>query len=74
MNKYIKSITVLFSICLVVSLLLALINFITAPVIEQSKLKAETASLSEVLPQATEFEKLELNETVPETVKPIYKA
>ena len=73
MNKYFKSITVLFSICLVVSLLLALINYITAPVIEQTKLKAETASLTEVLPDATEFEKIELNDSVPETVNAIYK-
>ncbi len=73
MNKNIKSITVLFSICLVVSLLLAVINFITAPIIEETKLKAETASLSEVLPEAEKFEKLELNDSVPETVNAIYK-
>ncbi len=73
MNKYLKSITVLFSICLVVSLLLALINFITAPIIEQTKLKAETQSLVEVLPEAEEFEKLELKSGVPETVNAIYK-
>ena len=73
MNKYFKSITVLFSICLVVSLLLALINFITTPIIEETKLKAETKSLVEVLPEAGDFEKVELTDNVPETVNAIYK-
>ncbi len=73
MNKYFKSITVLFSICLVVSLLLALINFITTPIIEETKLKAETKSLVEVLPNSGDFEKLELSDNVPETVNAVYK-
>lgn len=73
MNKYLKSISVLFSICLVVALLLALTNYITAPIIEDAKLAAETKSLVEVLPEAEKFEKIEISATVPETVTAIYK-
>lgn len=73
MNKYAKSITVLFSICLVISVLLALVNFITAPVIEESKKKAIRESLITVLPDAGDFEELELTAEVPETVTAIYE-
>lgn len=72
-NPYTKSIVVLFSICLVVAVLLALINSVTAPMIEESKLKAETQSLTEVLPNAKEFEKIELSDQVPDTVTGIYR-
>ncbi len=73
MNKYLKSITVLFSICLIVSLVLAAINFITAPIIEESKRKAEFESLYVVLPNAEDFEELSLSDNNPETVTAIYK-
>ncbi len=73
MNKYAKSIAVLFSICLIVSVLLALINFITAPIIEESKNSAIRDSLITVLPDAENFEELTLNDNVPETVTAIYE-
>ncbi len=73
MNKYVKSTVVLFSICLVVSILLALVNFITAPVIENSKKAAIRESLIVVLPDAEDFEEISLTENVPETVTSIYK-
>ncbi|MBR3594471.1 MAG: FMN-binding protein [Clostridia bacterium] len=73
MNKYVKSVTVLFSICLVIALLLAAVNFITAPIIEEAKKKAETESLSTVLEGAEDFEKYDLTDGVPETVTAIYK-
>lgn len=73
MNKYVKSTVVLFSICLVVSVLLALVNFITAPVIEESKKAEIRKSLIVVLPDAEDFEEFTLTEEIPETVTSIYK-
>lgn len=72
-NIYVKSVTVLFTICLTVAVLLALVNSFTAPVITEAQKKAETASLAEVLPEATDFEKLSLADGTPETVSGIYK-
>ncbi len=73
MNKYVKSIFVLFSICLIISLLLATVNYITAPIIEEAKKKAEIESLSAVLEGAENFEKYELTDDIPKTVTGIYK-
>ena len=73
MNKNIKSVVVLFSICLVVAVLLAAVNYITAPIIERNAFLAEQASLRAVLSGAEEFEELSLPEGAPETVTGIYK-
>ncbi len=72
MNKNIKSIIVLSSICLVVTALLAAVNHITASVIEKNALLKAQESLRVVLPDSEEFEELSL-EGVPETVTGIFE-
>ena len=69
----IKSIIVLGSICLVVAVLLSSVNYITAPIIEESANTAVMESLKEVLPDATDFEEVSLPEGTPETVTGIFK-
>ncbi|MBQ8914560.1 MAG: FMN-binding protein [Clostridia bacterium] len=73
MNKNIKSVVVLTSICLIVAALLAAVNHITAPIIEKNALLAEQASLRVVLPGSEEFEELSPGESVPQTVTGIYR-
>jgi Na+-translocating ferredoxin:NAD+ oxidoreductase RnfG subunit len=65
-------VVVLAAICLVVTLLLSAVNFVTAPIIEQASAAAAQASLLEVLPEATGFSELELPEDAPETVTAVY--
>ena len=72
MNNSVKSITALFCICLVITLFLALINFVTAPIIEEGIIKAETKALYEVLPDAEDFSKFEKSDDVPASVTGIY--
>jgi len=76
MNKYAKSVTVLFAICLVIAVLLAVVNFITAPIIEETKQKAIRESLQAVLPDVgedAEFKEYKLPDDAPKTVTAIYK-
>ena len=61
-----KSIIVLTAICLVVTLALSGINFITAPIIEKNAGAAADKAYIEVLPEAKEFENVQ--GTFPETV------
>lgn len=72
MNKNIKSIIVLSSICFVVTALLAAVNHITTPVIEKNALLKAQESLRVVLPDSEEFEELSL-EGMPETVTGIFE-
>lgn len=71
MNLSLKSLIVLLSICLVVAVLMAAINALTAPKIDEANAKAEQEALSAVLPEATEFEKLEGE--YPATVTALYR-
>ncbi len=73
MNDSIKSVVVLVSICLVVTVLLAGVNFVTAPIIKETQDKIKYESLYEVMPDATGFEDVALTDTMPETVTGIYK-
>lgn len=70
MNSSLKSLIVLLSICLVVAVLMASINALTAPKIEEANQAAEKAALRSVLETATKFEKLEGE--YPETVTALY--
>ena len=65
---------VLSSICLVAALLLAVINFFSAPIIKDRADKKAFEALLEVLPDGKDFEKLELNEKYPKTVTEAYSA
>ncbi|MBQ8475373.1 MAG: FMN-binding protein [Clostridia bacterium] len=67
-----KSIVVLSGICLVVAVLLSVVNYITAPIIEENAANAEMGSLSAVLPDAKGFEQLEVTDA-PETVTGVYR-
>ena len=68
-----KSIAVLTSICLVVAVLLAAVNHVTAPIIEESAATGEQASLYAVLPNAAGFEEETPAGEVPETVTGIFR-
>lgn len=68
-----KSIAVLTSICLVVAVLLAAVNHVTAPIIEESAATDTQASLYAVLPNAVGFEEETPAGEVPETVMGIFR-
>ena len=73
-NGFVMPVVILTVICLVVSVLLAYVNSITAPVIKTAALKAETEARSQVLPLADNFSEVDLNENIPSTVDSIYMA
>ncbi len=72
MNQSIKSVIVLSVICLIVTSILAGVNFITATIIEENTYNEKMASLYEVLPDADKFEEITLTEDMPATVTGIY--
>ncbi len=72
MKSGIKSVLVLTSICLITTLLVALTNHFTAPVIEKNKADAANQSLVQVLEGAKAFDKLEKPADTPESVQDIY--
>ena len=65
---------VLSSICVIASLLLSLINMVTAPLIKDRAEKNALAALSEVLPDGKNFTELTLDDTYPEAVTKGYRA
>lgn len=69
MKSAVKSIIVLVGICTVMTLLLALVNGITAPIIEKNNQAAANAALLEVMPEGKGFQEIDLSSyTLPETV------
>lgn len=72
MKQNIKSVVVLTVICVIVSTLLSVTNYFTAPVIEANKAAAAGASLKVVMPDAKGFEEIALTDA-PATVKQLYK-
>ena len=74
MKENIKSVVVLTAICLVVAVLLAYTNSITAPIIAANKAASANESLLVVMPEATGFEDITATLTnVPATVKQVHK-
>lgn len=73
MNDSVKSVISLVVICLVVTLALSAVNFVTAPIIQENNAKAVQGSFAEALPGADGFEELAPAADAPETVKGIYK-
>ncbi|MCQ2436346.1 MAG: FMN-binding protein [Clostridia bacterium] len=69
-NDSIKSVIVLTAICLVIALLMAFVNSVTAPIIEENDAKAAQAALQIVLPDATGFD--ELSGDFPASVRNAY--
>lgn len=72
MKSGIKSVIVLTSICLITTLLVALTNHFTAPVIQKNKADAANQSLVQVLEGAKNFDKLEKPADAPGSVQDIY--
>ena len=73
MKENIKSVVVLTAICLVVAVLLAYTNSVTAPIIEANKAAKASGSLLEVMPEATGFENITANlGELPATVKEVH--
>lgn len=74
MKKSIKNIIIFVSICSIMTLLLAITNYITAPIIEKNQSALANKSLSEVMPSGKGFEAMDFSSfTLPETVKEVYK-
>lgn len=74
MKSSIKSIIVLVGICTVLTVLLALVNSITAPIIAENQQAAANAALLEVMPDGEGFEKIDISEyELPTTVVEVYK-
>ena len=74
MKKNIMPTVVLGSILVVVSLLLAVVNMVTGPIIEANRNAAANGALLEVFPDGTDFEELNVAELgLPEAVTNAYK-
>ncbi len=75
MKKSVKNILVLVCICAVVSVLLAMTNSITDPIIKANEQKNANAALLEVLPDGGSFELIDISSyTLPTTVSEVYRA
>ena len=74
MKKSVTSTLVLFAICAVMAILLALTNSITAPIIQKNQEAAANEALLEVMPGGEGFEKMDLSSyELPATVTEVYK-
>ena len=74
MKKSVQSTVVLVAICAVMAVLLALTNFITAPIIKQNQDAAANQALLVVMPDGEGFEKVDISSyTLPSTVTEVYK-
>lgn len=73
MIKNLKSVISLTVICAVISVLLALTNDLTAPIIKEQESAAVNEALSVVLPGGSDFSPIEIGEyELPETITEIY--
>lgn len=74
MKKSVLSTVALVGICAVMAILLALTNFITAPIIAENQEAAANKALLEVMPNGTGFEKIDFDAaTLPKTITDVYK-
>ncbi|MBO5416390.1 MAG: FMN-binding protein [Clostridia bacterium] len=67
-----KSVIVIAVICLVIAALMAAINGVTAPMIAEANAKAEKEALFLVIDGAEDFERVETDEELPESVVAVY--
>ncbi len=70
-SQMLKCVLVLGAICLAVAVLLAAVNYVTAPIIEENARKEQEKAYLAVLPDATDLEAVELTDEVPKTVTEI---
>ena len=73
-NQYVKYVAVLGTICLVMSLMLALINSVTKPVIEATETAMADAARTEVLPEADGFTLIDVELPEDSLVTEVYEA
>ena len=74
MKNRIKNLLVFISICTVITLLLAVTNYITAPIIEKNQSASANKALLEVMPNGKGFETADITQyTLPATVKEVHK-
>ncbi|MBQ3517907.1 MAG: FMN-binding protein [Clostridia bacterium] len=74
MKTKIRNLAVFVCICSVITLLLAVTNFITAPIIEENQNAAANQALMEVMPDAQGFEVVDISTlTLPATVTEVNK-
>jgi electron transport complex protein RnfG len=75
MKKSIKNVFVLVAICAVVSILLAITNAITAPIIAENERASANKALLEVMPDGKSFETVDISTyTLPSTVDEAFRA
>ena len=75
MKKYIKCVLALTLICSFVGVLMALTNYITAPIIEKNQAAAANAALLVVMPDGGSFEAVDLSEyELPASVTNAFKS
>ncbi len=73
MKQYVKSTLVLFCICAVIAVLMALVNGFTAPIIEANENAAANSALAEVLPDGEGFTLADISDkTLPAGVVEVY--
>ncbi len=73
MKQQIKSIVVLVCICAAVAVMLAVTNYITAPIIKENENAAANEALLEVMPNGKDFKKVDISAyTLPKTVTEVY--
>lgn len=73
MKQHIRSVLTLVCICAAVALMLALTNYITAPIIAQNQNAAANEALLEVMPEGKNFQKMDISSyTLPATVVEVY--
>lgn len=74
MKTNIKNLAVFVCICTAITLLLALTNFVTAPIIKQNQSAAANQALLEVMPEGEGFEAVDISTlTLPATVTEVNK-
>lgn len=71
-NENVKSFAVLTVICIAVAALMGIVNYFTAPVIEQNDKNKTQSTLLVVMPNGQDFVETEF-EGLPTTVKQVYK-
>lgn len=75
MKKSVKNTLVLVCICAVVSVILAITNAITAPIIEQNEKNSANKALLEVMPDGKSFDVVDISDvSLPATVREVYRA
>ena len=72
MRELIKSVLVLFCICLVVSAILGVTNHFTAPIIDEVNAKASQEACKKVMPDGESFERLEV-EGMPAEITGVFR-